>query len=151
MYFYFQKTPCDEPPDLADLASPWEEHFGVRFLVHCRKLLFKLNSELEPVRKSSCLFSGLLGSMISEEIFQLNFFFQIEPYFTSLALYDARNGIKLSEDFHFSLNPPEVMDMLAIEKPHGSPTSELLPYLKDAPPITKVYFCLHLIPPPCLK
>ncbi|CAG0895846.1 unnamed protein product [Darwinula stevensoni] len=109
------KIPCDEPPDLGDLASPWEEHFGVRFLVHCKKLLFKLNSELEP----------------------------IEPYFTSLALYDARNGIKLSEDFHFCLNPPEVMDMLDIEQPPGSPISELLPHLKDAPSVTKALFSVR--------
>lgn len=36
----------------------------------------------------------------------------MEPYFTRLALYDARLGRKLTEDFHFDLNHPAVRDLV---------------------------------------
>lgn len=38
--------------------------------------------------------------------------FQIEPYFTTLALFDAKEGRKLTEDFHFNINSDDAMEML---------------------------------------
>jgi len=32
-----------------------------------------------------------------------------EPFFCTLALYDLSAGVRLSEDFHFDLNDPEVL------------------------------------------
>lgn len=36
------------------------------------------------------------------------YFFQVEPYFTSLALFDVRAGRKLSENFHFDINDDKI-------------------------------------------
>ncbi|KAB7505571.1 Dedicator of cytokinesis protein 9 [Armadillidium nasatum] len=62
---------------------PFEEKFGVRIRITCKSIKFKLQAPIDSA-------DGLLG--------------QIEPYFTSLALYDTINGCKISEDFHFDLN-----------------------------------------------
>lgn len=37
---------------------------------------------------------------------------QVEPYYTHLALYDARSGKKVTEDFHFDLNHEAVRDLV---------------------------------------
>ena len=39
-------------------------------------------------------------------------FYQIEPFFVSLALYDAAKGQKISENFHMDLNDREMQRML---------------------------------------
>lgn len=31
-------------------------------------------------------------------------YFQVEPYFITLALFDIRSGKKITEDFHFDIN-----------------------------------------------
>lgn len=36
----------------------------------------------------------------------------MEPYYTSLALYDARSGKKLTENFHFDVNNEAVRDIV---------------------------------------
>ena len=40
---------------------------------------------------------------------------QPEPFFLTFALYDAREHIKISEDFHVSLNEPEIASMIPIK------------------------------------
>ena len=35
-----------------------------------------------------------------------------EPFFVSLALFDARRGVKLTENFYFDPNPPEIRRMI---------------------------------------
>lgn len=37
---------------------------------------------------------------------------QAEPYFTSLALYDAKAGRKITESFHFDVNEDAIRDMI---------------------------------------
>lgn len=39
--------------------------------------------------------------------------FQVEPYFTSLALFDARAGRKLSENFNFDVNEEQIRGFLS--------------------------------------
>lgn len=36
----------------------------------------------------------------------------IEPFFGTLFLWDAQRKVKVSEDFHFHLNSPEIMKMM---------------------------------------
>ena len=38
--------------------------------------------------------------------------FQPEPFFISFALYDARYGCKISEDFHFDPNSDDIRGLL---------------------------------------
>lgn len=59
---------------------------------------------------------------------------QIEPYFTALCLYDAKQGRKISEDFYFDCNDPYIRNLLpkAVSK-HKARGSALLPDLSHAP------------------
>jgi len=43
--------------------------------------------------------------------------FQPEPFFLTLALYDAKEERKISEDFHVDLNSPEIRAMLPVDHP----------------------------------
>jgi len=43
---------------------------------------------------------------------KITFFLQIEPFFVSLALYDAAKGQKISENFHMDLNDRQMQKML---------------------------------------
>jgi hypothetical protein len=40
---------------------------------------------------------------------------QPEPFFLSFALYNAKEGCKISEDFHFDPNSPEIRSMIPSE------------------------------------
>lgn len=40
--------------------------------------------------------------------------FQVEPYITSLALYDAKAGRKLTENFYFDLNHENIRDVMQL-------------------------------------
>lgn len=71
-------------------VEPYKEVFGHRILVRCESIKFKLQvmkEETEPL----C---------------------QIEPYHTTLCLFDAKNGRKLTENFHFDVNEASVRNML---------------------------------------
>ncbi len=48
------------------------------------------------------------------------FMFQPEPFMISLALYDAKEGKKISEDFHCDLNSPEIRAMIPLELIHAT-------------------------------
>jgi hypothetical protein len=39
-------------------------------------------------------------------------YLQPEPFFLSFALYNAKDGCKISEDFHFDPNSPEIRAMI---------------------------------------
>lgn len=70
-------------------ATVYKEQFGTRFVVSFQDLKFRLTN----------VFSN------GEET-------NVEPFFIKLALFDAKKGIKLSEDFSCDLNDPRVADML---------------------------------------
>lgn len=84
-----------------EVIEPYREQFGQRILIKCDSLKFRLQTQLENSEKE--------------------IFVQAEPYFTTLALYDAKNGRKLSENFYFDLNTDYVKDMLI--SPNASTTN----------------------------
>ena len=116
----------EEPPSLEDQAPPWSESHGFGSLKVALKdvnLYFKLSCPNTPGDVSPDGSSGAT-SPSSRGMF-------VEPYFTSVALFDARSGMKMSEDFHFDLNPPKVLE--GVDR--GSQTSaeaitDALPHLK---------------------
>ncbi|XP_038049990.1 dedicator of cytokinesis protein 9-like isoform X18 [Patiria miniata] len=71
-------------------CKPYEEEFGKRFVVNFLRLNFRLSATLgkdgEPIEGASDRMEN------------------IEQFFTSLALFDARDNRKLSEDFRIDLN-----------------------------------------------
>lgn len=71
--------------------SFFREHFGQRILLKCESFKFRLQAPIDGDKELLC---------------------QVEPYFTHLALYDARSGRKLTENFHFDLNHDAVKDLV---------------------------------------
>ncbi|XP_044001761.1 dedicator of cytokinesis protein 9 isoform X3 [Aphidius gifuensis] len=69
--------------------EPYKEQFGQRIFVKCETLKFRLQAPIDE-NETLC---------------------QVEPYQTTLCLFDARNGRKLSENFHFDINHEIVRDM----------------------------------------
>ncbi|XP_072936312.1 dedicator of cytokinesis protein 9 [Epargyreus clarus] len=82
----YKRAPSPEPQ-----LEPFKEHFGQRILLKCESLKFRLQAPIDGDKELLC---------------------QVEPYFTSLALYDARSGRKLTENFHFDLNHAAVKDLV---------------------------------------
>ncbi|XP_052757821.1 dedicator of cytokinesis protein 9 isoform X1 [Galleria mellonella] len=82
----YKRTPSPEPQ-----LEPFKEHFGQRILLKCESLKFRLQAPIDGDKELLC---------------------QVEPYFTHLALYDARSGKKLTENFHFDLNHGAVKDLV---------------------------------------
>ncbi|XP_048400109.2 dedicator of cytokinesis protein 11 isoform X2 [Stegostoma tigrinum] len=72
-------------------VRPFEEKFGKRFMVKCHDLTFALQG---------CVNEQANGMPTN-----------VEPFFVTLALFDAKNNCKISEDFHVDLNPPAVRQM----------------------------------------
>ncbi|GJQ82839.1 hypothetical protein Trydic_g13541 [Trypoxylus dichotomus] len=81
----------------ADQVEPYREMFGTRVLVRCESVTFKLQAPGENERGDA------VGAAAC----------QIEPYHTSLCLYDAKGGKRLTENFHFDVNDPTVHAMLS--------------------------------------
>uniref|UniRef100_A0A4Y0BJ69 Dedicator of cytokinesis protein 9 n=1 Tax=Anopheles funestus TaxID=62324 RepID=A0A4Y0BJ69_ANOFN len=79
--------------------EPYRVQFGQRILIKCDSLRFRL---LGPI-------DGVHGPPAQDSEAPLC---QIEPYLTSVALYDARTGRKLSENFYFDLNKDHVQELL---------------------------------------
>ncbi|XP_035917341.1 dedicator of cytokinesis protein 11 isoform X2 [Anopheles stephensi] len=79
--------------------EPYRVQFGQRILIKCDSLRFRL---LGPI-------DGVDGPPPPDSEAPLC---QIEPYLTSVALYDARAGRKLSENFYFDLNKDHVRELL---------------------------------------
>lgn len=75
-----------------EIIEQYREQFGQRVLIKCDSLKFRLQTPLENCENET--------------------YVQAEPYFTSLALFDAKNGRKLTENFYFDLNSEHVRDML---------------------------------------
>lgn len=70
------------------------EKFGQRILLKCDNLRFRLQAPLSS------------GDGTDPESLR-----QVEPYITSLALYDAKAGRKLTENFYFDINDDCVGDL----------------------------------------
>lgn len=79
--FGFYQTP--NKATHTENAEPYREQFGQRIFLKCDSLQFRLQAPMETEKDPLC---------------------QLEPYFTSLALYDAKAGRKLTENFYFDLN-----------------------------------------------
>lgn len=60
-------------------------------MLKCESLKFRLQAPIDGDKELLC---------------------QVEPYYTYLALYDARSGRKLTENFHFDLNHAAVKDLV---------------------------------------
>lgn len=73
------------------IYSYFREHFGQRILLKCESLKFRLQAPIDGDKELLC---------------------QVEPYYTYLALYDARSGRKVTENFHFDLNHDAVKDLV---------------------------------------
>ncbi|KAG6459344.1 dedicator of cytokinesis protein 9 isoform X2 [Manduca sexta] len=82
----YKRTPSPEPQ-----LEPFKEHFGQRILLKCESLKFRLQAPIDGDKELLC---------------------QVEPYYTYLALYDARSGRKLTENFHFDVNHDAVKDLV---------------------------------------
>ncbi|XP_055683113.1 dedicator of cytokinesis protein 9 isoform X1 [Lutzomyia longipalpis] len=82
-----------------ETCEPYKEQFGQRILLKCESLKFRLQAPTED------------GEALN----------QVEPYITSLALYDAKAGRKLTENFYFDLNHENIRDVLQPGTPKASP------------------------------
>ncbi|XP_037912923.1 dedicator of cytokinesis protein 9 isoform X4 [Hermetia illucens] len=73
-------------------VEQYREQFGKRILIKCTSLKFRLQAPIgDGENETLC---------------------QVEPYITSLALYDAKAGRKLTETFYFDVNQEHVREML---------------------------------------
>ncbi|XP_017854230.1 dedicator of cytokinesis protein 9 isoform X11 [Drosophila busckii] len=85
---------CYQNPSKASATENTEqyrEHFGTRLLLSCHSLRFRLQCQDAVDGEQLC---------------------QVEPYLTSLALYDAKAGRKLSENFYFNVNEAPLLELL---------------------------------------
>ncbi|XP_055947475.1 dedicator of cytokinesis protein 9-like isoform X4 [Argiope bruennichi] len=80
--------------DFEKEVKPYKEEFGTRILVKCEEISFRLQAPLESEKDSLC---------------------QVEPYITTLAIYDAKRNRKVSEDFKFDVNNPYIRNMLPMK------------------------------------
>ncbi|XP_061394284.1 dedicator of cytokinesis protein 9 isoform X1 [Musca vetustissima] len=92
LFANYQSTAKATP---SDNVEQYREQFGKRLLINCRSLKFRLQCPTD--------------SQFSVDGDHLC---QVEPYITSLALYDVRAGRKLTESFYFNINDEHVRDML---------------------------------------
>lgn len=92
------KAQTGQPAD--QNVDPYKEQFGHRILVKCESLKFRLQAPIDE-KETLC---------------------QVEPYHTTLSLFDARNGRKLTENFYFDVNHEIVRDMAKELSPVGITT-----------------------------
>lgn len=80
-------------------VKPFKEEFGTRILVKCEEINFRLQAPLETEKGPLC---------------------QVEPYLTTLSIFDAKRNRKVSEDFRFDINHPYIRNMLPKKGRKGS-------------------------------
>ncbi|XP_026816048.1 dedicator of cytokinesis protein 9 isoform X1 [Rhopalosiphum maidis] len=85
---YIRQDVLNQPAD--SISEPYKEKFGQRVLIECQALSFRLQINNEENDGSN----------------------QVEPYFTTMALFDIRAGKKISEDFHFDINHDSMKNLL---------------------------------------
>lgn len=71
--------------------DPYKEQFGNRVYIKCESIKFRLQAPIDGEKEALC---------------------QVEPYLTSLCLFDVRNNRKLTENFYFDVNHPSIRTML---------------------------------------
>lgn len=84
-------SPLHKSGAVNDIIDLYREQFGHRLLVKCQSLKFRLQTPNEANDSDVMC--------------------QAEPYFTSFALYDAKAGTKLTENFYFDVNEDIVIEM----------------------------------------
>ncbi|XP_046588426.1 dedicator of cytokinesis protein 9 isoform X5 [Neodiprion lecontei] len=94
------KSPTGSSPDTT--VDPYKEQFGQRLLIKCESLKFRLQAPIDE-KDSLC---------------------QVEPYQTTLCLFDVRNGRKLTENFHFDINNEVVRNISKELSPVGIMTEK---------------------------
>ncbi|XP_077513928.1 dedicator of cytokinesis protein Ziz isoform X7 [Amblyomma americanum] len=72
-------------------VEPFKEEFNTRIFVKCEEVKFNLQAPLDCQNGSLC---------------------QVEPYFTTMAVYDVRHMRKVTEDFRFDVNNSYMRNML---------------------------------------
>ncbi|KAL3207344.1 hypothetical protein MRX96_039707 [Rhipicephalus microplus] len=72
-------------------VEPFKEEFNTRMFVKCEEVKFNLQAPLDCQNGSLC---------------------QVEPYFTTMAVYDVRHMRKVTEDFRFDCNNSYMRNML---------------------------------------
>uniref|UniRef100_A0A4W3I4N4 Dedicator of cytokinesis 11 n=1 Tax=Callorhinchus milii TaxID=7868 RepID=A0A4W3I4N4_CALMI len=105
-YKLFALDPDTQKLDFSGIepdVKPFEDKFGKRFMVKCHDLSFTLQGCVNDKTDRTAT--------------------NVEPFFVTLALFDAKNNRKISEDFHVDLNPPAVLEMLPRDSDNGSGNS----------------------------
>ncbi|XP_068140209.1 dedicator of cytokinesis protein 9 isoform X1 [Drosophila tropicalis] len=93
--FACYQSPVKASP--SENLEQYREHFGTRILLSCHSLKFRLQCLATDTAAD-----GVVGEQLC----------QVEPYITSLALYDAKAGRKISENFYFNINDAAAGQML---------------------------------------
>lgn len=102
-------------------VEPYRERFGQRIQLKAENLRFRLQAPLPGE-------NGDTATAPAADTLR-----QVEPYLTSLALYDAKAGRKLTENFYFDINDDCVRDLFATaakadhHRPSLTPSQQSLP------------------------
>lgn len=78
------------PTTTTEQIEPYKEFFGQRIMIKCESINFKLQVPIDE-KETLC---------------------QVEPYHTTLCLFDAKSGRKLTENFHFDINSTTVRSLM---------------------------------------
>lgn len=90
--------PAATTPDV----EPYCERFGQRIQLKAENLRFRLQAPLPGENGDPAAAAAAADTLR-----------QVEPYITSLALYDAKAGRKLTENFYFDINDDCVRELFA--------------------------------------
>ena len=100
------------PSGAQSKVEPFKEKLGQRFVVRCESVSFNLVAPIDGDK-------GPLG--------------QVEPYLTTLALYDIKANKKITEDFHFDVNQPHARALLQSSVRQEGGDSAVSPPIPEVP------------------
>ncbi|XP_052274365.1 dedicator of cytokinesis protein 7-like isoform X2 [Dreissena polymorpha] len=117
-------------PNLFDRATHEEIDRGneIQRQQHRQDTLFSLyppQDEEEQIEKRAFVMAPTehFGHRILVKCLQLKLELEIEPIFATMALYDAKERKKISENFYFDLNSEEMRGMVRFHVPHADPST----------------------------